>query len=171
MALEPPLASDLPLQASEKILNTHEITSGVMRELALVGLAKRIADAHHTKRSNPGGPKETHNKHSHARRKEELERVNKKITAVISRHIRVLKGIALECDGHLKNLHALDRGDIQSWISRAGRHASGWAKRADWFQSAESEIVKHKKSKIGDLPDLVLQKLAVTAEKAWSDAA
>jgi hypothetical protein len=172
LAMEPPLSSELPLQASEKILSTHEITSGVMRELALVGLAKRIADAHHVKRSQAGGPKESpNNRHSHARRKEELDRVNKKITAVISRHIRVLKGIALECDGRLKNLHAFDRGDIQHWISRANRHANGWAKRAAWFQSAESEIVKHKKSTVSELPDLILQKLATTAEKAWSDAA
>ncbi len=172
LALKPPLVSELPLQASEKLLKEHEVTPGVIRELALIGLAKRVADAHHVKRSQAGGPKEApNNRHSHARRKEELERVNKKITAVISRHIRVLKDIALECDGRLKNLHAFDRGDIQHWISRAGRHANGWAKRAAWFSSAEEEIVKHKRSRVSDLPDSVLQKLAVTAESAWSDAA
>jgi hypothetical protein len=171
LALGPTYLSELPLQVAEKVLGAHEVSPGVLRELALVGLAKRIADAHHMNRGRAGGPKEEpNNRHSHARRKEELERVNKKITAVISRHIRVLKDIALECDGRLKNLHAFDRSDIQHWISRSERHANGWAKRAAWFHSADSAIVKHKKATVSELPDLVLQKLAVTAEKAWTDA-
>jgi hypothetical protein len=164
-------SGDLPLEIAKKLLGTQEIPAVVIRELALCGLAKRIGDAMHTARGSAGGPKETVDRAAkNERRKLELVRVNKKIAATISRHIRVLRDIALECDGRLKSLHVFTQHDIQNWISRSERHANGWSRRAAWFHSAESAIVKYKKPTVSELPDPVLQKLAVTAEAAWSDA-
>lgn len=172
LAFETEYVGDLPLEVAKDLFNRCEITPGVVRALALVGLAKKIGDAHHEARTQAGGPVETADKETkETQRKTNLERVNKKITATISRHIRVLRDISLECDGRLVGLYAFTRNDIQNWIARSEKHANGWARRAAWFHSAEKEIVKHKKGVVSELPDNVLKQLAAEAEGAWKDAA
>jgi hypothetical protein len=172
LAFESEYVGDLPLEVAKKLFSTHEVAPGVVRTLALVGLAKKIGDAHHEARTRAGGSVETVNKETkEARRKTELARVNKKVTAAISRHIRVLRDISFECNGRLVGLYAFTRNDIQNWIARSEKHATGWARRAAWFHSAEKEIVGHKKGVVGELPDNVLKRLAAEAEEAWKDAA